>query len=183
MLHSFTMMNLNQNQISNTKWIEQLALEELNMEESGVINFSEHLNPRSYLDEASIQLMNQVRDLFEVYVTKFNEFRGNSQSSSQIRIFKISNTVNDFMLFRNSLRLIVSRKSIDCLTIGFLTANKEFVAPRLNIEDHSQSQGVHEIKAHIGPFNKITWNFMGEEIDLNAMVRHYVSEFVSNSSR
>lgn len=183
MLHSLIMIEASQNQIASTKWIENLALEELNMEESGVINFSEHLDPKYFLEESSIDLMNQIRDRIEVYVSRFNEYRGNSQSSSQIRIFKISNTVNDFMLFRNSLRLIIARKSIDCITIGFLTASKEFIAPRLNIKDHSQSQGVHEIKAHIGPFNKISWKFMGEQIDLDALVRHYLSEFISNSAR
>ncbi|GAB4015312.1 MAG: hypothetical protein Fur0010_14200 [Bdellovibrio sp.] len=183
MLHSLIMIEASQNQIISTKWIENLALEELNMEESGVINFSEHLDPRYFLEESSIDLMNKIRDRIEVYVTKFNQYRGNAQSSSQIRIFKISNTVNDFMLFRNSLRLIIARKSIDCITIGFLTANREYVAPRLNMKDHTNAQGVHEIKAHIGPFNKITWKFMGEEIDLDAMIRHYISEFISNSAR
>ena len=96
--------------IISTKWIENLAFDELNMDEAGVVNFNEHLDPNNLLEEESISFMNQIRDLFEVYITKFNHCRG-GQAGAQIKIFKISNTINDFMLFRNSLRLIFSRKN------------------------------------------------------------------------
>jgi hypothetical protein len=34
---------MNQENIYDTTWIENLALDEINMEESGVININEHL--------------------------------------------------------------------------------------------------------------------------------------------
>src|SRR5690606_2919559 len=89
----------------STVWIENLALEELNMEDSGVIHFNEHLSPVRALEEASIELMEKLKEKFEIYITKFNEYRGNKNPSSAIKTFKISNTINDFMLFRNSLKL------------------------------------------------------------------------------
>jgi hypothetical protein len=94
----------------NYEWIESLALEEINMDESGIVNINGHLNPALLLEESSIQFMNDLRDRFEAYITKFNEYRGRNNSQSSIKMFKISNTVNDFMLFRNSLRLILVRK-------------------------------------------------------------------------
>ena len=45
---------LNHAQEVSTTWIESLALDELNMEESGIVNFNEHLNPIHYLEESSI---------------------------------------------------------------------------------------------------------------------------------
>ncbi len=181
-----SMENISKINKIETHWIENLALEELNMEESGIIHMSDHLNPAHLLEEESIRFMDTLRERVELYVTKFNEFRGSQQSSgAQVKIFKISNTVNDFMLFRNSLRLIFARKANDLISIGFLVNGKDIFAPRL-IEDDAFGAGVdqtHEIKAYLGPFNRISWRFMGEEVEIDAMVRHYLSDFLRNSSR
>ena len=163
-------------------WIKNLALDELNMDESGVIHFNDHLNIDQILEESSLHLMNQIRDLTEVYVTHFNEYRGKNNQSLQIKLFKISNTVNDFMLFRNSLKLIFARKANDMVTIGFLSNTGGLYAARLNHSDPTLNKA-HEIRAHIGPFNKITWRFQGDILDLDSMVRHYLTEFIKNSAR
>lgn len=174
--------NIHQNLIS-TAWIEALALEEINMDESGMVNFNEHLDPKILLDESSVEFMNKLRDLFEVFVEKFNEYRGGPHAQAQIKIFKISNTVNDFMLFRNSTRLIVSRKSFDRISIGFLAPNGNILTPRMAGEMSSQSSPSHEIQAHVGPFNDISWRYSGEIVEVQPLVRYYLSEFVRNSAR
>jgi hypothetical protein len=176
----FNMEN-NSQQIS-TGWIENLALDEINMEESGVINFNEHLNPEHLLEESSIELMEQLRERFEVYVTKFNEFRASKDNNRSIKIFKISNTINDFMLFRNSLKLVVARRSADVITIGFLSNSGGLFAARLNYEANSSNK-LHEIKAHVGAFNDISWRFNGEKVEVDALVKHYLTEFIKHSAR
>lgn len=163
-----------------TKWIENLALEELRMEESGVINFNDHLNPSFFLEESSINLMDDIRQEVDFYVTKFNDYRDNQ--GSQIKLFKISNTVNDFMLFRSSLRLVFARKNINLITVGFLSSTGQIFGPRIN-EQSSVTDAPHEIKARVGAYNKIVWEFMGEEIDTKALVRHYLTEFIRSSAR
>ena len=175
--------NLTPYQERNDIWIENLALEELSMEESGVIAFDDHLDPRYYLEESSIAFMDELRDRIEVQVSKFNEYRGGKDSGAQIKIFKISNTVNDFMLFRNSLRLIFARKAQDLISIGFLSNGKDLYAQRTHSTDRLGERTSHEIKALICPFNKIKWTFMGEEVDMEAMVRHYLSEFIRCSAK
>lgn len=167
----------------NYSWIENLAMEEINMDESGIVNISGHLNPALLLEESSINLMNDIRDRLEAYMTKFNEYRTSNNSNSTIKLFKISNTVNDFMLFRNSLRLIFARKANDCISIGFLANGKDIYGARLSFNDHFGSTNIHEIRAHIGAFNKITWRFNNEPVDIDAMVRHYLTEFIVNSAR
>jgi hypothetical protein len=166
----------------STRWIENLALEEINMEESGVINFNEHLNPVNLLEESSIELMEQIRERFEIYTTKFNEFRSSKDNNRSIKVFKISNTINDFMLFRNSLKLVVARRSADVITIGFLSNSGGLFAARLNFEPNASTK-LHEIKAHVGPFNNITWRFQGEKVEVNALVKHYLTEFIKHSAR
>jgi hypothetical protein len=166
----------------STKWIENLAIEEINMDETGIINLDSHLDPRLFLEEASVDLMNDIRERFEVYVEKFNEYRG-VESHATIKIFKISNTINDFMLFRNSLRLIFSRRSDDVIQIRFMANGKDLYSARSRKSESTFSDNIHEIKAHIGPFNNISWLFHGEKIELDPLVRHYLSEFIKNSAQ
>lgn len=166
-----------------TDWIENLALEELNMDETGIVHIDDHLNPVHLLEESSIQFMDLLRERVDIYVNKFNEYRGTKAGGSHVKTFKISNTVNDFMLFRNSLRLVFARRANDLISIGFLTSGKDLFAARLNQDDQTSKHGIHEIRAHIGPFNKIAWKFQGEDVDLDALVKHYLAEFIRHSSR
>jgi hypothetical protein len=168
----------------STAWVEGLALEEINMDESGVVNFNDHLNPIHYLEESSIQFMDQIRERIEIYITKFNEYRGSEGHQQGVKIFKISNTINDFMLFRNSLRLIFTRRANDLITISFIAGGKEYTPRSSTFERREQhSSGVHEIKAHIGPFNNISWRYHNEVVDLDSMVRYYLSEFIRQSAK
>ncbi|MBT4790634.1 MAG: hypothetical protein HON90_03610 [Halobacteriovoraceae bacterium] len=171
------------NENVSTTWIENLALDEINMQETGVINFSEHLDPMHMLEVSSIEFMEKLKERFEIYQTKFNELRSNKNDQIySIKMFKISNTINDFMLFRNSLKLVVARKSPDVISIGFLSNAGGLFAARLNYEANS-SQQIHEIKAHIGPFNNIHWKFNGENVDIDSLARHYLTEFIKHSAR
>lgn len=168
----------------SSKWVEQLALEEINMDESGIIHMDDHLSPHALLEEASIHFMNAIRDRFEYYINSFNQYRGGSNAGALIKTFKISNTVNDFMMFRNSLRMIFARRAHDAISIGFLSNGKDLFAPRLSDSDtYGQQSEAHEIRAQVGPFNQITWRFQGETVDTDALVRHYLSEFIRQSAR
>ena len=163
-------------------WVENLAIEEINMEESGVVHFNDHLNPIAHLEESSIDFMEDIKNRMESHVSRFNEFRNSHGSGAFIKMFKISNTINDFMLYRNSLRLVFSRKANDLINIGFLNNSGALVSPRTTKGLPSQGSA-HEIKAHIGPFNKITWKFSGEEVNVDALIKHYLTEFVRQSAR
>jgi hypothetical protein len=177
-----SMENLSHSNEVAATWIENLAIEEINMSESGVIDIHEHLNPIHFLEESSIEFMNELRDKIEHFVAHFNQYRGH-QNNNHIKIFKISNTVNDFMLFRNSLRLIFARRANDLISIAFVSNGKDLLAPRLRVDDPFGSEGVHEIRAHLGAFNKISWRFQGEAVDMNAMVKHYLTEFIKQSAQ
>ena len=166
----------------STKWVESLALEELDRDESGVVHMDDHFDPTHLLEESSIELVDRLREYFDLYAAKFNEFRGRRNSGSEIKIFKISNTVNDFMLFRGGLRLVFARKGHDVVNIGLVSNGKDLFGPRQSEGEAFGSSPVHEIKAHLGAFNQITWRFEGEEFDINIMARYYFSEFVRISA-
>ncbi len=164
----------------STSWIESLAVEELNLDESGMINFNDHYQTAHVIEESSIEFVNKLKDRFEFYVSLFNQYRSSKEMSRAVKVFKISNTVNDFMLFRNSLKLIVARRSSDVVTIGFLSNSGGIFSPRLNQESTSM---IHEIKAHVGAFNDVSWRFNGDKVEVEAMVKFYLSEFIRHSAR
>jgi hypothetical protein len=166
----------------NTHWIEELAIEEINMEESGVVQFNNHLNPLHLLEESSLNFMESLRDRFEIYLTKFNQLRSKKDNTNSIKIFKISNTVNDFMLFRNALKLVVARRSPEIISIAFLSHSGGLFAARMTY-DSPAVNSTHEIRAHVGPFNNITWRFNGEVVDVDQLVKHYLIEFIKHSAR
>jgi len=173
---------INVNDYQNVSWIESLALEEVNMEESGIIRFNDHLNTQQLLEESSLNFVNKLKDRFEFYVSLFNQHRGHAGVQRNIKVFRISNTINDFILFRNSLKLLVARRAPDLVSIGFLSTNGGLFAARLSNESQSV-HSIHEIKAHVGPFNNITWRFQGELVEVEALVKYYLTEFIKNSSR
>ena len=83
---------INVNDYQNVSWIESLALEEVNMEESGIIRFNDHLNTQALLEESSLNFVNKLKDRFEFYVSLFNQSRSNRDNSRAIKVFRISNT-------------------------------------------------------------------------------------------
>ncbi len=155
----------NENSIS---WIENLALEELNMTQSGVITMHNHLNPNVLFEDSSINLMKILKKNIEICIKKFNQYK--KDETSKIKIFKIANTINDFMLFRNSLRLIFTRISNDKIIIKFMITGKEPI-----------NNNTYEINASLGAFNKVSWSFQGEPIDIDSLIKHYLSEFIISS--
>ncbi len=166
----------------STKWIENLALEEINMDETGIVNFNNHVDPTMELEEASIELMEEIRELFEVYTTKFNHLRNDYTNNKSIKMFKISNTVNDFMLFRNSLKLIVSRAASDVISLGFVSNSSGYYPARMN-NGSGKENTAHEIRASVGPFNEIQWTFQGDKVNVSTLVKYYLTEFIRQSAQ
>ncbi len=176
------MMNL-QTEKQNYAWVENLAIEEINMEDSGFVTFTESLAPTRLLEESSIEFVNKVKDRFEFYVALFNQYRVNRDQGRAIKVFRISNTVNDFMLFRNTLKLIVSRRSPDLITIGFLSTHGGLFSSRPSGDPSPMTTTMHELKAHVGPFDQVTWRYQGELVEVEAIVRFYLTEFIRHSAR
>lgn len=168
--------------LDDTEWVERLAVEELNMDESGIVHLQDHTDINRLVDESALEFIDYLRELFELYTHTFNRLRGRTQAIGQIKIYKISNTVNDFMLFRNALKLIVRRESRGVIAIGFMSNHGSVFTAQVGKEAPSIDRA-HQLKVHIGPFNKVTWRLGGEFVDSHAMARHYFSEFVRYSAR
>lgn len=149
------------------------------MDESGIVNFNDHIDTALNLEDSSIEMMDQLREHFEIFVTKFNDLRNDTDKT--IKLFKISNTINDFLLFRNSLKLVISRSSNETITIGFMNNSGNFFSTR-NSDGQSVPQIYHELKAMVGAFNNIKWTYQGDPVEINSLVKFYLSEFIKQSA-
>jgi len=159
------------NRISTT-WLQNLVEQEKTWEASGIIDGTQNDDISNALNQSSIDFVDDLKHLFESYIHLFNELRGTEIPNKQIKIFKLSNTANDFILFRNSLKLMVFRKNADVIGIGLFMGNTP-------IDQHHS----HELKAHVGPFKKISWQIHGEDVDPQALVQEYLTEFIKQSTQ
>jgi hypothetical protein len=167
-------LDLNSGHINRlpTSWLKSLVEQEKSWEASGVIDAAHHDDLSAALNQSSIDFVDNLKNLFDSYVQLFNELRGSDGPNKQIKIFKIANTANDFILFRNSLKLIISRKNADVIGIGLFLGNTP-----------TDQRYSHELKAHVGPFKKISWQIHGEDVDAQSLVQEYLTEFIKQSTQ
>ncbi len=88
------------------QWLEELAEAELTMEQTGKMDAFGHMNEEKILKDHTIGFLNLLRTLFQNYATHFNQYRKDSRQT--IKVYGISGTEADFLVFRNSLKLVVT---------------------------------------------------------------------------
>jgi hypothetical protein len=150
-------------------WVEQLAEQEIDADMTGIVHLPNEDDQLRLLDGSSIELMEMLRNEFEVAVSFFNEHMGKNFPQKQIKTFKIANTVNDFMLFRQSIKLVVSRKAVDLISVSLIKNagdNKDFYV---------------ELVARFGAFQEINWWYQDQKIQLSPVVQFLVTKFIKES--
>ena len=86
----------------STEWIKELVSSELQMEEQGEVDVTAGYNPDNNLEAETIQFLTEIKENFIDYATIFNKHRGVAVGG--VKIYGISRTQADFMLFRNGLK-------------------------------------------------------------------------------
>lgn len=164
------------------QWIKELVLAEQQMEESGVVDFSAGFDPESVLDEETVEFMNDLKAAFIEVSSAFNQLKGSSVGN--IKIYGISKTKADFMLFRNGFKLIFSIKQAGTVSIRFNSIGTSFLPHQMQgTQEPQQNQGEDLIKAHWGAFGELKWAYNGSAINLDYLVRYYLSRFVRESTK
>jgi hypothetical protein len=170
-------------------WIEQLALDETQMDELGLAPALESAHQtQSLLEHESLHLMESLRNKIEHLISLFNQRRKMNDPTSIIKIYKVSQTVNDFMCFRNSLKLIISRRDPSLIEVGIfghtlMQTNQNHYLPS-NLNPHrEQSAFLIELKAAVGPFQNVSWTYAGEVVDSDDLIKYVLTEFIKNSAK
>lgn len=158
-------------------WLSQLVAEEINAETSGIINVTTEQGELELLDRSSIELMQVLKNELEYLITVFNQERAQNYPDKAIKFFKIANTVNDFMIYRKSLKMIFSRRAVDLITI-------QINRGQINAIDLNQTtlnNNYWELNARVGSFTQVEWYYQDEKINLENLVQYLMTTFIRAS--
>ena len=160
-------------------WIKDLVQAEQQMEESGMIDFTAGFDPQKLLSEESLDFLNDLKVCFVDSVTTFNQLKASPMG--RIKVYGISNTEADFMLFRNGFKLIFAMKSPGHIAIKFHYVGANFI-PNSGPEQGTE-QGEDQLIAKWGPFGDLVWTYNDQSLKLDFLVRYYLSRFVKESAK
>ncbi len=153
-------------------WPAELALEERKMERLGVVDFSNSFKKADLLKRLTREFVKNLRETFQREIEVFNSVR---QSQSHfIHLYRVSNTEEDFMLFRNGVKLVVSGERSGHIVLAFNQFLGQIFTP-------SQQQPTFELDATWGAFDQIHWIYRGERVNTDDIVRFFLGEFTRQS--
>jgi len=164
---------------THKNWIKNLAQQEDRMESTGVVHFQSPdpiQGTQEELKEHSIEFLKQLRVAFTQNVSVFNQIKS---YVGTIRIYGINDTPADFMLFRNGYKLVFSMKTPGSICIRFL--NIDSLVP--NDKKDSSSPMIDYLDGVWGPFGELKWAHKNRPLQIDFLIRYYMTLFVKNSIR
>jgi hypothetical protein len=158
-------------------WLKRLSENETELLRTGAGDFVSHQDHRKVVEEASLEFMQELRDEFLNCVDLFNSYRGGSHLPNSVKIFNISNTQADFIIFRNTLKLVISNPALGVVNFAFVNRANTFTKAPVK----TKKEG-YDLIAQLYPFNDLAWTFHGERVNVDAVVRYLFTEFVKSSA-
>ncbi len=158
-------------------WLKRLVENEAELLRTGSGDFVSHQDHRKVVEEASLEFMSELRNEFLACIDLFNSYRGGSHLPNSVKIFNISNTAADFIVFRNTLKLVVSNPALGVINFSFVNRANTFTKAPVK----TKREG-YDLIAQLYPFNDLAWTFHGERVNVEAVVRYLFTEFVKSSA-
>ncbi len=164
------------------EWIKDLVESETKMEETGMVDMGAGYNPETSLQIESVRFLNNVRELFIDFSNVFNKYRGLAVGG--VKIYGISKTQADFMLFRNGFKLFFILEKPGTITIRsqFHGAEHAPGAP-INTQFLDQLGADDHVEARWGAFGEVIWTHQEMQVNSEPLVKFYFSKFVKESSK
>ena len=103
--------------MSQMEWIKNLVRAEQQLEEAGVIEADPSLDQDTALQNETFRFMQDLKEQFVESASAFNKLRGLTVGG--VKIYGISNTPADFMLFRNGFKLLFNVKHAGLIGVRF----------------------------------------------------------------
>jgi hypothetical protein len=164
--------------VEKLSWIKDLVLAEQQMEEAGVVEMEAGFDPSRQLEETTIEFIQDLKTSFIETAAAFNQLKGSTHG--HLRIYGISKTKADFMLFRNGYKLIFGVKGAGTIGVSYSAAGAHYV-PGTVKPDETEPNDI--LQATWAAFGQLTWTYNGHPINMDYLVRYYVSRFVKDSAR
>ncbi|MBK9323271.1 MAG: hypothetical protein IPM97_10075 [Bdellovibrionaceae bacterium] len=169
-------------------WIKDLVKSEQQMEESGLVDMSFGFDPERVLVTESIQFLLALKTEFVDASTSFNDLK--SSALGRIKIYGIAKTHADFMLFRNGFKMIFSLKAPGQISVRFNFIGTNYIPTPGVTTDTSAASNANAnmmeeniIEARWAAFEELLWTYKGQTIKIEYMVRHYLTQFIRESSK
>lgn len=167
---------------SDMDWVHELAKNELNPEAANIFNTVNQFDPRQIIEESCIEFLEELREFFTAFSRIFNGYSESNNKFSEMKIYGITNTPADFMVFRNNVKLVFANTAHGIITATFV----QHIRGDLAVDGSSASSGEgkkqsHDIIAQIGPFLDVVWTYQGEKVNPSRLVKYYFVEFIKAS--
>ena len=196
--------------MEDLKWVHQLVDAEKRMEEKGLVDMTQERKSESFLRQETIDFLKNLKSLFIDAVGLFNQ--GRPFTTSPVNIYSIAGKPADFMLFRNSCKLLFTLKEPGCIQAHRAWIRRFYLPetvimpsgeqrPTTNSVPNSSTrtdsgknmtteqtassrkEGMDLIYAQWGALDQILWKFKGETLEAHALVRYYLTAFIKESVR
>lgn len=154
-------------------WAAQLAFHERRLEKEGTADYGIPFRRQELLVDKTKEFARVLQHNFRKHVEHFNQAR--KSAAHAIHIYKISRSDEDFLMYRNGVKLIVSAQRAGRITLSF----NQFIAPMSQTDKHAHV----ELEAVWGPFDQLLWTYKGERVQMMDIVRYFVSEIAFQSFR
>ena len=164
-------------------WIKDLVRAEQKMEESGVVDFSFGFDPQAILTSESTSFLEVLKSQFIEAASSFNQLKGSTVG--RVKIYGISNTHADFMLFRNGFKLIFSLREPGIIGIRFHYVGAGFVQMPAASDNGAKIPSGEEdmLVARWGAFGDLVWTYQEQTVKADYLVRYYMTRFIRESAK
>jgi hypothetical protein len=172
--------------VEKISWIKELVKAEQQMEESGLVDMSFGFDPERVLVTESIQFLLALKTEFVDSSTSFNELK--PSALGRIKIYGIAKTHADFMLFRNGFKMIFSLKAPGQISVRFNFIGTNYIPTPGSSTDNAPASNANVMEENIvearwAAFEELIWTYKGQPLKLEYMVRHYMTQFIRESSK
>lgn len=166
--------------MNSMDWIKELVLAEQKMEEAGVVDLRA-TDQEKLLEEHTVDFMKEIKTRFIETASAFNQLK--STQVGTVKIYGISGTQSDFMLFRNGFKLIFSLRRPGEIEIYYTLIGSHFLQNQQPEATEAQTGDRDVLRADWGAFDELRWSFKGLPLQLDFLVRHYFSRFIQESTK
>ena len=168
--------------MSEMDWIKDLVRAERKIEETGMFDLSVGLDD-GHLRKETIKFLLKIKSLFVDSASIFNQMRGLSVGG--VKIYGISKTEADFMLFRNGYKLLFCMKNPGVVAIRFAYQGTS-ILPKIAKETGvpvADTSNEDILEARWGCFGELQWVHRQHSINTTYLVRYYLSRFIKESAK
>lgn len=168
---------------SQQGWIHELARAEIHPDAEKLLQLGKTFDPQQLVEESTIDFLTELREQFGEFTRVFNSYSENGGRFQDIRVYAVTQTAADFMLFRNQIKLIFSNSAHGVIQISFAQHVRGALAidgldqKATSTPGHSLSGKSQDLLAQVGPFRDIFWTFQGEKVLAEQVSKFYFAEF------